>query len=310
MYFKERLCVPKGNYRLKLLHDNHEIPISGHLGKNKTIQRIIKDYYWKDMRKTITDYVRSCEVCQKVKSINHKPFGLLQPLEPPTSKWTHITMDFVKPLPKSKSGNTGIFAIVDRLSKMLRIISFKEDPTALEAAKLFFENIYRHHGLPSVIISDRDPVFMGTFWKSLFSMLQTKITPSSAYHPQTDGQTEIMNRKIEEMIRSFTNYDKSNWDEYLIEFEVAYNSSVHATTTFTPFYLNYGHHPRTLPIETVSSQNPSAESFISKIQKTTQIAVQEISKSNEKMSKYANKKRLQAPFKFCLLYTSPSPRDA
>ena len=97
---------------------------------------------------------------------------------------------------------------------------------------------------------------MGKFWKSLFNLLKTRISPSSAYHPQTDGQTEVLNRKVEEMIRAFENYYKDNWDENLIDFEVAYNSSVHKTTMRIPFFLNYGIHPRTIPLHTLSSNNP------------------------------------------------------
>lgn len=138
---------------------------------------------------------------------------------------------------------------------------------------------------------------MGSFWKSLFSTLQTKINPSSAYHPQTDGQTEIRNRKIEEMIRCFADYNKTNWDEHIVEFEVAYNSSVHSSTTFTPFYLNYGHHPRTIPLETIATTNPAAETFISKMSSITEIAMNNIRKANEDMAKYANRKHLPAPFK-------------
>jgi len=297
LYYKERLCVPKGTYRLQLLHDHHDTPQSGHLGVKKTCHRIATKYYWKKMKQTIREYVTSCDTCQRTKAPNHKPFGLLQPLEPPSGKWTHITMDFVTPLPKTRKGNTGMFVVVDRLSKLLRIIPYERDPNAVETAKLFFENIYRHHGLPSVIISDRDPVFMSKFWKSLFHTLKTKISPSSAYHPQTDGQTEILNRKIEEMIRAFANYNKTNWDEYLAHFEVAYNSSIHAATSFTPFFLTYGQHPRTLPIETLETENPTAEKFISTIGKATKQAIENIKKANESMAKQANRKRLPTPFK-------------
>jgi len=216
LYFKGKLCVPEGSYRQKLLHDNHDSPVAGHLGRNKTLEKLQTHYFWPKMNETVQQYVSSCDICQRTKSINHKPFGLLKPLEPPTSKWTHITMDFVKPLPKTTNGNIGIFVVVDRLSKMIRITPFNNDPNGPETAQLFFENIYRHHGLPSVIICDRDPVFMGKFWKSLFSILGTRITPSSAYHPQTDGQTEIVNRKIEEMIRCFANFSKNNWDEHIV----------------------------------------------------------------------------------------------
>lgn len=119
------------------MHDKHEIPASGHLGRKKTLRRLRENYHWKNMSRTVAKYVASCDTCQKTKSSNHKPFGLLQPLEPPTSKWTHITMDFVKRLPKTNKGNSGILVVVDRLSKMIRIVPFQEDPTAPETAKTF-----------------------------------------------------------------------------------------------------------------------------------------------------------------------------
>ena len=298
LYFKGRLCIPKGSIRNNLLHDNHATPIAGHLGVNKTYLRIRPHYYWKGMRQTIEEFVNACVICQSTKAPNHKPFGLLQPLDPPKSKWTHITMDFIIPLPETPRKNVGILNVVDRLSKMIRLIPVPPNADAFCIAKLFRDHIYRHHGLPQVIVSDRDSIFMSKFWKSLFQLLGTKLSPSSAYHPQTDGQTEIVNRKVEEMIRAFANYDKSNWDENLVDFEVAYNSSVHSTTMFTPFFLNYGIHPRTIPLQTLSSDNPSATSFLTAIQKSVKYAQENIRKSNESAAKYANRRRI--PHKFAV----------
>ena len=130
---------------------------------------------------------------------------------------------------------------------------------------------------------------MSKFWRTLFSLLGTTVSPSSAYHPQTDGQSEIMNRKIEEMIRSFVNFDKSDWDKYLVDFEVAYNSSVNATTTFTPFFLTYGIHPKTVPLDVLSSENPAATEFIQNMQTVVKEAEEQIKKSNESTAKYVNK---------------------
>ena len=168
---------------------------------------------------------------------------------------------------------------------------------AYETAKLFIDHIYRHHGLPDVIISDRDKIFMSRFWKALFKMLGTKLSTSSAYHPQTDGQTEVMNRKLEEMIRAFINYKQDNWDEHLTEFEVAYNSSVNSTTTFTPFFLAYGMHPRTIPFETVASKNETTNDYLTTMQEATAIAQQKIKRANENSAKYENKKRNPCLFK-------------
>lgn len=189
-----QICVPKGEFRLKLLHDHHCTPNTGHLGITKTINRIKPKYYWKALRSDIIRYVKSCE-CQMSKASNQKPAGLLQPLDPPDTQWTHITMDFVTPLPQSSQGHNEIFVVVDRLSKMVRIVPLKPNLNALKIAQLFKDNIYRPHGIPLNIISDRDPIFLSKFWKELFRLLGTKLSPSSSFHPQTDRQSEILNRK-------------------------------------------------------------------------------------------------------------------
>ena len=249
------------------------------------------------MRNTVKEFVKSCRICQQTKARNHKPFGLLQPIEPPSNKWEVITMDFVIPLPETKNGNSGILNVVCKLSKMIRIIPIHYNINATAVAMKFKEHIYRNHGLPTKIISDRDSLFMSKFWKELFRSLGTKLAPSTAYHPQTDGQSEIANRKVEEMIRAFANYRKDNWDEHLIDFEVAYNSAVNSTTLSTPFFINYGMHPKTLPIEGVTSLNPTVESFLETIKKTTKFTHDRIIHQNKKMAEDANKSRISHTFR-------------
>ena len=296
LYKGNKLCIPKGEIRLKLLHDYHSSPTAGHLGESKTLNRILPLYYWKDMRNTIRDYVKSCRICQQTKPRNHKPFGLIQPIEPPKSKWQVVTMDFILPLPETKNGYSGIMTVVDKLSKMVRLIPIKSTINAPDTAMKFKEHIYRNHGIPNKIISDRDPIFLSKFWKALFKSLGTKLAPSSAYHPQTDGQSEIANRKVEEMIRAFANFKKDNWDEHLIDIEVAYNSAVNSTTLCTPFFINYGLHPKIFPIESITSNNPSVLEFLSSAQEATKFAYNRILQQNEKMAKYANKSRMQQKF--------------
>ncbi len=167
---------------------------------------------------------------------------------------------------------------------MIRSIPIPENVDAVEVAKLFKDHIYRNHGLPQKIISNRDRIFMSKFWKTLFELLGTKIAPSTAYHPQTDGQSEIANRKIEEMIRAFANFRKDNWDEHLVDFEVAYNSAIHSTTNDSPFYLNYGINQKTLPIKTISSHNPSVTAFLKNTQDATKFAYENIQKQNKRMA--------------------------
>ena len=163
LHFKEKVCVPIGNIRLSLLHDTHDIPSAGNLGVKKTAARLSTMYHWKSLKNTVQDYVKSCDVCQRTKNRTQKPFGLLQPLSVPTQKWESISMDFITPLPKTARGNAGLFVVVDRLTKLIRIAATPAHVDAPEVFRLFHTHVYRHHGLPLEIISDRDPIFMSKF---------------------------------------------------------------------------------------------------------------------------------------------------
>ena len=149
-------------------------------------------------------------------------------------------MNFIVQLSKTKQEYDFIFVVVDWLSKWAHFISTHTNATAPQIAQLFFKHIFVHHGLPQVIVSDQNPKFTSQFWKTLFKNLGTKLAMSSAHHPQTDGQTERMNRTLEEMIRTFVNHKQDNWDECLPAAEFAYNNSKQASTGFTPFYLDCG----------------------------------------------------------------------
>jgi hypothetical protein len=153
-------------------------------------------------------------------------------------------MDFITLLPKRARGNAGLFVVVERLSKIIRIATTPANMDAPEVARLLHTHVYRHHGLPLEIISDRDPIFMSKFWTTLFGMLCVMLRPSSAYHPETDGQTGVVNRKVEEILRCFVNNNQSNWDIFFIDLDFAYNSAPHSTTTLSPFFLTYGTEPR------------------------------------------------------------------
>ena len=296
LYLNDKLCVPHGEFRLSLLHDHHDIPSAGHLGVKKTASRLTSKYHWKSLRTTVKEYVQSCDICQRTKNTTQKPLGLLQPLTPPLEKWSSITMDFVTPLPKTARGNAGLFVVVDRLSKLIRLAATPEHVDAPQVAQLFHSNVYRHHGLPHEIISDRDPIFMSKFWTSLFKMLHVKLRPSSAYHPETDGQTEVVNRKVEEMLRCFVNHHQSNWDLFLVDLEFAYNSAPHSTTTLSPFYLTYGSEPRSNPILPSRCSNPAAADFLDNITAAMSTAHSAIIRANEATTLQANRHRRPCSF--------------
>jgi RNase H-like domain found in reverse transcriptase/Reverse transcriptase (RNA-dependent DNA polymerase)/Integrase zinc binding domain/Retroviral aspartyl protease/Chromo (CHRromatin Organisation MOdifier) domain len=296
LHFNEKVCIPLGNTRLSLLHDTHDIPSAGHLGVKKTAARLATTYHWKSLRNTVKEYVKSCDTCQRTKNTTQKPFGLLQPLTPPTQKWTSITMDFITPLPKTARGNAGLFVVVDRLSKLIRIAATPATVDAPEVARLFHTHVYRNHGLPLEIISDRDPIFMSKFWTTLFGMLCVKLRPSSAYHPETDGQTEVVNRKVEEILRCFVNNNQSNWDLFLIDLEFAYNSAPHSSTTLSPFYLTYGSEPRGTPFGMAHTSNPAATDFIQNIQAAVNTAHEAIIRTNDYTTTQANRHRRPCNF--------------
>jgi hypothetical protein len=211
LYKDDKICVPRGSLRAAILHDTHDIPVAGHLGVRKTCGRLLQHYYWPALRDTVKEYITSCDVCQRTKVPRQKPFGLLKPLDPPQHNWQSITMDFIAPLPTTRRGHSAIFVVVDRLSKQMHVAPTKANASAPDIAKLFHEHVYRHHGLPAQIISDRDPKFLSKFWSALFRALGVKLSLSSAYHPQTDGQTEVLNSKVEEMLRAYTSHHQQDW---------------------------------------------------------------------------------------------------
>ncbi len=173
------------------------------------------------MRKTVKDYVKICCTFQQTKERNQKPKGLLQPIKLPESKWEVNILSFVQTLPETKNGNSGILNVVWKLAKTIRIMPIKLNFTASEVSMKFKEHIHRNYRLPSKIISSRDSLFTSKFWKALFKPLGTKLAPLTAYNLQKEGQSEIDNRKVEEMIEALTNYKKDNLNEHFMDFEVA-----------------------------------------------------------------------------------------
>src|SRR6185295_3717296 len=212
----KRLAIPNNKeLRTLLLHKCHDSIIARHLGTEKTLELVQRNYFWPRMGKDIKNYVTSCDSCQRNKASNQAPAGLLQPLDIPERRWDHITMDFVVQLPKTTKKHDAIVVFVEKLSKRTYFIPTTTDVTAPQVAEIFFNTIFKNHGLPKVIISDIDPKFTSRFWKALFEKLGTKLAMSTSHHPQTDGQTEHMNRTMEVMLRAYTNYQQNNWDELL-----------------------------------------------------------------------------------------------
>ncbi|KAG3110063.1 hypothetical protein PI125_g10377 [Phytophthora idaei] len=181
-----RTVVPlDDDLRARIIHEFHDTPSAGHLGREKTFASISRDFYWPHMYKWVRKWVRSCEACQRVKSSPSKQ-SPLRPLQVATGPWSSVSMDFVFGLPRDAQGRTGILVFVDRFSKMVHLAPVVSTITAAQSAAIFLDTVYRHHGLPTSIVSDRDPRFTATFWTELFKLVGTRIDMPTASHPETD----------------------------------------------------------------------------------------------------------------------------
>ena len=173
-------------------------------------------------------------------------------------------MDFIVKLPKTARSFDAITVFVDKLSKQVHFCPSHTTDSASDVARLFFDQVFRLHGMPRSIISDRDSQFTGQFWTKLMALMGTRLNMSTAFHPQSDGQTERANRTLEEMLRAYISYHQKDWDLFLPMMEFAYNNSVNPSTGFSPFYLNYGHHPL-LPaslLQPPASEVPAVSDFV------------------------------------------------
>ncbi|GJX03608.1 reverse transcriptase domain-containing protein [Tanacetum coccineum] len=196
-------------------------------------------YWWPGMKRDIAIYVSKCLTCSKVKAEHQRPSGLLQQPEIPEWKWDKITMDFITKLPKTKSGHDTIWVIVDRLTKSAHFLAIREDYSTERLARLYIDEIVARHGVPVSIISDRDGRFTLRFWQTLQKALGTRLDISTAYHPQTDGQSERTIQTLEDMLRACVIDFGGNWDVHLPLVEFSYNNSYHSSIRCAPFEALY-----------------------------------------------------------------------
>jgi hypothetical protein len=296
LHFDDMVFVPQ-KARLEVLQQRHDAKTAGHFGFRKTLELIQREFWWPRMAKDIKHFTDSCEVCGRCKVPRHKPYGLLEPLPAATKPWSSVTMDFIVELPKSQDYNA-ILVVVDRMTKLSHFIPCTTNITAEETATLFINNVFKLHGLPDEIISDRGPQFKSQFWKTLFSTLEVKVKLSTAYHPQTDGQTERTNQTLEQYLRAFTNYQQDDWAELLPLAEFTYNNSYHTAIKCSPFWATYGEHPRCEVIideHKTSCNVPTAEERVNRMKKLHKELVTYLQETRTIMATNTNPHRLQEP---------------
>ena len=303
-YWKgSRVAVPNsGNLRKEIFHAFHAPVMAGHFGTAKTGHSMTQHYWWNNMTIDIRDWVKECDLCQQNKATQKKPQGLLRPMPIPAEAWDSVGVDFVVSLPKTPRHKDSIMVVIDRLTKMAHFIPTRMDATALEVADLFYKNVWCKHGLSLDIVSDRDSKFTSKVWTHLCEMWPMAKKMSTGFHPQTDGQTERMNRTMQQMLRNYVSPDQSDWDELLAPCEFAYNNAPSASTGFTPFFLNYGRHPRT-PASLILKRRgdgmgevPTVENFVELMDDCRKRAREALSAAQERQKFYADTNRSHVEF--------------
>jgi hypothetical protein len=254
-----RFYVPD-NARLRdaILYDAHDAPYAGHTGVDKTHDRVQRFFWWPNMKSDVHTYVTHCDACQRNKPRNHKAFGHLQPLPVPSRRFAVITMDLIVKLPSTSSVPVfdSILVIVDKFSKYTRLVPCRESMSAAAVADLLHTHWFSDFGMPDQIISDRGSHFNNHFLSSIFRILSIRHSLSTAYHPQTDGQTERTNRTLEAMLRQYVAPTQTDWHSHLPNVQFAINNSFNVATGSTPFFLVFGQHPATLGTLGLHSTQP------------------------------------------------------
>ncbi|KAK4283600.1 hypothetical protein QN277_000533 [Acacia crassicarpa] len=226
----------------KILEWLHSSYLGGHSGINATYQRVKTLFWWRHMYDEIKDFIKHCDVCARCKYETVAYLGLLQPLPVPNRVWESISMDFIEGLPKSNGKDT-IWVVVDRLSKYGHFVALSHPFSASTLAQQFLDGVYKLHGAPTEIISDRDPIFISNFWQEFLKVLKIDQKLSSSYHPQTDGQTEVLNHCLETYLRCMCWEFPKDWAKWLPLAEWWYNTTYHSATKVTPHELLYGQKP-------------------------------------------------------------------
>ena len=240
------LCIPniqEDERRLQEIVIDEAHSLLAHLGPKKTLTYLREFVWWETMSPDVQAFCRSCITCQKSKPPTQKPYGLLNPLSVPSKPWDAIGVDFVGPLPESKDRNgnyDSITVIIDLLTAMVHLVPSRTDYTAKNIAELMFHEVFRLHGLPRAIISNRDVLFTSLFWTHLNRLIGIRQKMSSTYHPETDGSTERANRTIGQMLRACIGTTQKDWVMRLPAIEFAINTARSESTGYAPFFLNTG----------------------------------------------------------------------
>jgi transposase InsO family protein len=296
LMFRGKIYVPKDrDLRRRIVEQHHDSRIAGHAGRWKTLELVARNYWWPQMSRYIGLYTKTCDLCNRTKLQNRRPIGELHPTEIPEERWDKVSVDFVVELPESH-GYDAVMNIVDFASKRAHFAPTHTTVTAEGAARIYLKEVWKHHGLPKSVLSDRGPQFVADFTRELYRLLGIRLATSTAYHPQTDGQTERVNQEMEQFLRTFVNERQDDWDELLPMAEFAHNNHVHSSTKHTPFMLDTGRHPRMgFEPHQPRSHLESVNEFRDRMAQSLEEAKSALVKAQEEYTMYYNRRRDPAP---------------
>jgi hypothetical protein len=298
-FFKDRIYVPNNpELRTQVIEACHNSLFAGHMGKHHTSELVQRWFYWPRLAADVAKYVANCHTCQLAKTGKHKSQGLLRPLAVPDRPWWSVSVDFITGLPATNRGHDAILTITDRLTRLVHLVPTTTRCDATEFAYLFKNHIISKHGCPADIVSDRGSVFSGKFWTSVCHSLSMHMSMSTAFHPQSDGATEIVNKMVEQVLRCHCMDSQDKWDDNLCMVEFALNNSHHESTKYTPFFLNFGMHPLTpLHVETIkASKTPAAAKWTNDLVSTLAQAKVYLQQAKDRQKSYADAKRKEISF--------------
>jgi len=310
LWYKNRICVPAvDSIRKLILSEAHDTAYSIHPGSTKMYYDLKERFWWYGMKRSVAEYVAVCDTCQRVKAEHQRPAGLLQPLKIPEWKWEQISMDFIVGLPKTQRGHDSIWVVVDYLTKVAHFIPVRTTYPGAKLAELYISRIVCLHGVPKRIISDRGSQFTSRFWEQLHDSLDTKLQFSTAYHPQTDGQTERTNQVLEDMLRACAIQYGSGWDKMLPYAEFSYNNSYQASLKQSPFEALYGRKCRTpLFWNQTGEKQVFGPDIIKDAEEQVKIVRENLRVAQSRQKSYADKRRRDLTFEvndFVYLKVSP-----
>ena len=280
--------------RQDVFREFHTKGPAAHPGIKGTIAIITTDYYWPKLRADVEDWVKNCDVCQRMKNRTHKKHGELLPIDPVPRFWGVVTTDLITGLPPCK-GFDSIFTATDKRGKMKHIAPTHSTLDTAGFAQLFLDNVWKHHGTSDKIISDRGPQMSSRSFRDISKTLGVELALSTAYHPQTDGQSERTNQEVEQALRMVISFHQDDWVDWLPVIEFALNNRYHSGLKTTPFYANYGYHPHIGSLPRIQSPIESVEDFVDHIHEVQKNTEKSLTQAAADMKRFYDRHRNKTP---------------